>query len=110
MSNFDTDNVFSEYVLKVMQGIRNSKLHRDNHTSLNYVTKNLASNADAFLIDTTIQILPNNNLIENRLISKGDFFFIKHTSGDFHEVNYKEKTNNSKTLVQATQISPLNHS
>ena len=51
-----------------------------------------------------------NDLIENRLISKGDFFFIKHTSGDFHKVNYKEKTNNSKTLVQATQISPLNHS
>ena len=50
----------------------------------------------------------NNNLIENRPTNKG--FFIKHISSDFHEVNYKEKTNNSKTLAQATQTSALlNH-
>ena len=87
------------------------KLHPDNHTIFDYVTKYFATNADASLIDTTIQILLNNNLIENRPTDKGDSFLIKHTSSGFHEVSCKEKTNNSKTLAQAAQTSALlNHS
>ena len=69
------------------------KLHPDNHTIFDYVTKYFATNADASLIDTTIQILLNNNLIENRPTDKGDSFLIKHTSSGFHEVSCKEKTN-----------------
>ena len=57
MSNFNIDSVFSEYVLKASQGIRNGKLLLDNHTIFEYVTKNFATSADASLIDTTIQIL-----------------------------------------------------
>ena len=63
------------------------------------------------LIDTPAQILLSNNLTENRSTNKGDSFFIKHTSSDFHEVSYKGKTNNLETLAQATQTSALmNHS
>ena len=69
------------------------------------------TNAEASLIGTTTQILLNNNLIENIRTDKGDSFFIKHTSSDFHEICCKEKTNNSETLAQATQTSALmNHS
>ena len=65
----------------------------------------------ASLIDTTIQILLSNNLIENRPTNKGDSFFIKHTSSDFNKVICKEKTNKLETLTQATRISALmNHS
>ena len=102
------DSVFCEYVLKATQGIRNSKLRPNNHTIFDYVTKNFA---DASLIDATIQILLKSNLIENRPTNKGDPFFIKHTSSDFHEVSCMEKTNNFETLAQATQTSALmNHS
>ena len=66
MSYVNIDNVFSEHVLKAIQSIRKSKLRPDNHTILAYVTKYFATNAGASLIDTTIQILLNNNLIENR--------------------------------------------
>ena len=83
MSDVNIDNVFSKYVLKAFQGIRNSKLRPDNHIISDHVTKNFATNADASLIDTTIQTLLNNNLIENRPTNKGDFFFIKYTSDDF---------------------------
>ena len=108
MSNFNVDSVFSEYVLKASQGIRNSKLLLDNHTIFEYVTKNFATSADASLIDTTIQILLT---IENRPTNKGDSFFIKHKSSDFNKVSCKEKTNNPETLAQATQTSVLmNHS
>ena len=111
MSNVNIDSVFSEYVLKAIQGIRNRKLHPDNHTIFDYVTKSFAANADASLIDTPAQILLSNNLTENRSTNKGDSFFIKHTSSDFHEVSYKGKTNNLETLAQATQTSALmNHS
>ena len=34
MSNVNIDNACSEYVLKAIQGIRNSKLCLDNHTIL----------------------------------------------------------------------------
>ena len=102
MSNVNIDSVFSEHVSKAIQGIRKSKLRPDNHTILEYVTKHFATNADASLIDTTIQILLNNNLIENRPTNKGNSFFIKHTSSDFHKVSCKEMTNNSEALAQAT--------
>ena len=62
---------------------------------------------DASIIDTTIQTLLNNNLIENRLVNKDDSFFIRHTSSDFHEFSCKEETNNLKTLAQAMQKSAL---
>ena len=111
MSNVNIESVFSEYVLKAIQGIRNSKLRPNNHTTFDYITKTFATNADASLIDTTIQTLLNNNLIENRPTNKGDSFFIKHTFSDFHGVSCKEKTNNCETLGQATQTSALlNHS
>ena len=84
MSNVNIDNDFSEYVLKAFQGIRNSKLRPGNHPIFDYVTKNFATNVDACLTDTSIQILLNNNLIESRPTNKGDFFFINHTSFDFH--------------------------
>ena len=62
-------------------------------------------------MDTTIQTLLNNNLIENRPTNKVDSVFIKHISSDFHEVNCTEKTNNCETLAQTTQTSALlNHS
>ena len=111
MSNINIDNVFSKYVLKVIQNMRNSKLRPDNHTIFEYVTKNFATNTDASLIDKTIQTLLNNNVIENRPTNKGDSFFIKQTSRDFHEVRCKEKINNSESLAQATQTHALlNHS
>ena len=88
MSNVNIDNVFSEYVLKAIQGIRNNKLRPDNYTIFDYVIKNFATNADASLIDTTIQILLNNNLIENRPTNKRNSFFIKHTPSDFHEIYF----------------------
>ena len=111
MSNANIDSVFSEYVLKAIQGIRNSKRRPDNHIIFDYVTKIFAANADASLIDTPTQILLSNNLTENRSTNKGDSFFVKHTSSDFHEANYKRKTNNIETLAQATQTSVLmNHS
>ena len=116
MSNINIDSVFSEYVLKAIQEIAiarnsNSKLRPDNHTIFDYVTKNYATNVDASLIDTTIQILLSNNLIKNRPTNKGDSFFIKHTSCDFNKVICKEKTNKLETLTQATRISALmNHS
>ena len=111
MSNANIDSVFSEYVLKAIQVIRNSKLRPDNHIIFDYVTKSFAANADASLIDTPAQILLSNNLTENRSTNKGDSFFVKHTSSDFHEANYKRKTNNIETLAQATQTSVLmNHS
>ena len=53
MSDVSIDSVFSEYVLKAIQG--NSKLRPENHTIFDYVTKNFATNADISLIDTTIQ-------------------------------------------------------
>ena len=93
MSNVNIESVFSEYVLKAIQGIRNSKLRPNNHAIFDYITKTFATNADASLTDTTIQTLLNNNLIENRPTNKDDSFFIKHTSSDFHEVSCKEKTN-----------------
>ena len=66
--------------------------------------------ADASLIETTIQALLNNNLIENRPTNKGDCF-IKHASSDFHVVSCKEKTSNCKTLAQGTPTyALLNHS
>lgn len=37
-----------------------------------------ASNVDASLINTTIEILLNNNLIYNRLTNKGDFFLFAY--------------------------------
>ena len=111
MSNVNIDSVFNEHVLKAIQGIRKTKLHPNNHAIFDYVTKYFATNVDASLIDTTVQILLNNNLIENRSTNKGNSFFIKYTSNDFHEVSCKEKTNNSKPLAQATQTSALsNHS
>ena len=111
MSNVNIDSVFSEYVLKAIQGIRTNKLRPDHHTIFDYVTKNIATKVDASLIDTTIQTLPNNNLIENRPTNKDDSFFIKHTSSDFHEISCKGKTSNCKTLAQATKTSALlNHS
>ena len=111
MSNVNTDSAFSEYVLKAIEGVRNIKLRLDNHKNFHSVTKNFATNADASLIDRNIQTLLNNNLIENKPTNKGDSFFIKHTSRNFHEVTCKEKTNNCETLVQATEISALlNHS
>ena len=111
MLNVNIDSVFSEYVSKAIQGIRNGKLRSDNHIIFDYVTKNFATNADASLIDTTSQNLLNNNLFENRPTNKGDSFFIKYTSSDFHEVSCKEKTNNFETLAQVTQTSALlNHS
>ena len=111
MSNVNIDRVFSEYVLTAIQGIRNSKLRPDNHIIFDYVTKNFTTNADASLIDTTIQTLRNNKLIENRPTNKSDSVFIKHTSSDFNEVSCKEKTNNSETLAQTMQTSALlNHS
>ena len=102
MSNVNTDSVFSEHVLKAIQGIRNSKLLPDNHIIFNYVTKNFGSNADASLIDATIQTLLNKNLIENGPSNKDDSFFIKQTSSDFHEVSCKEETNNFEYLAQRT--------
>ena len=111
MANVNVDSDFSEHVLKAIQGIRKTNLRPDKHTIFDYVTKYFATNVDASLIDTTIQILLNNNLIENRSTNKGNSFFIKHTSNDFHEVSCKEKTNNFKPLAQATQTSALlNHS
>ena len=53
MSNIDIDNVFSEYVLNTIQGIRNNKLRPNNDTVFHNVTKNCAINADASLTDTT---------------------------------------------------------
>ena len=50
MPNANIDSAFSEYVLKAIQGIRNSKLRPVNHTIFNYVTKHFATNADASLI------------------------------------------------------------
>ena len=92
MPKFNIDSVFSEYVLKAIQVTRNSILHPDNHTIFDCVTKNFASNTDAFLIDTIIQTLLNNNLLENRPANLDDSFFINHTSRDFHEVNCKTQT------------------
>ena len=102
MSDVNIGSVFSEHVSKAIQGIRKSKLRPANHTILEYVTKHFATNADASLIDATIQILLNHNLIENRPTNKGNSFFINHTSSDFHEVSCMEKTNNSEALAQAT--------
>ena len=66
---------------------------------------------DASLINTTIEILLNDNLIENRSTDKRDFFFLKHTSSDFHKVSCKEKTNNFRASAYATPKSALlNHS
>ena len=111
MSNVNIDSVFSEHVLKAIQSIRKSKLRPDNDTILDYVTKHFETNGGASLIDTTIQILLKNNLIENRPTNKGNSFFISNTYIDIHEVSCKEKTNNSETLAQATQTSALlNHS
>ena len=93
MSNVNIDNFLSEYALKATQGFRNSKLPPDDHTIFCYVNKNFVTIADAFFINTTIQILLNSNLIENRPTNKGNLFFIKCTSSDFPEVNCKEKTN-----------------
>ena len=93
--------------MNIIQGIRYSKLRPDNHTIFDYVTKNFATNADASLIDTTIQILLNNKLIENRPTNKGDSIFNKHTSSDFREASSKEKTNKFETFAQATQTSAL---
>ena len=78
MSNVNIESVFSEYALKSIQGIRNSKLRQDSHTIFDYVTKNFATNANVSLNDTTIRILLNNNLIENRPTNKGDSFLIIH--------------------------------
>ena len=97
MSNVNIDSVFSEHLLKAIQGIRKSKLRPDNHTILDYVTKHFATNANASLIDTTIQVLLNNNLIENRPTNKVNSFFNKVTSTDFHEVSCMEKTNFSSS-------------
>ena len=72
MSNVNIDSVFSEYVLKAIQDIRNSELRPGNHTIFDYVTKHFATKADESLIDTTIQILLKNNLIENRPTNKGE--------------------------------------
>ena len=111
MPDVNTDSVFSEYVVKTIQGIRNSKLRPENHeliiTIFDYVTKNFATNAGAFLIDAIIETLLNNNLIENRPTNKSDSFFLKYTMSDFYEVSCKEKTNNSKTFAQTTQTSAL---
>ena len=51
MPNVNIDSVFSKYVLKAIQGVRKSKLRPDNHTILDYVTKNFATNVDVSLID-----------------------------------------------------------
>ena len=76
MANVNIDSVFSEYLLKAIQGIKNSKLRPDNHTIFDYATKDFATNANT--LNKTIQILLNNNLIENRPTNKGDSFFINH--------------------------------
>ena len=115
MPDVNTDSVFSEYVVKTIQGIRNSKLRPENHeliiTIFDYVTKNFATNAGAFLIDAIIETLLNSNLIENRPTNKSDSFFLKYTMSDFYKVSCKEKKKNSKTLAQTTQTSALlNHS
>ena len=111
MSNVNIDNVFSEYVLKAIQGINIiSKLRPDNHIIFYYVVKNFATDVDTSLIDATIQILLSKSLIENRPTNKVDPFFIKHASSDFHEVNCKEKTKNFKNVAQVMQTSaPLNN-
>ena len=104
--NVNIDKAFSEYIFKAIQGIRNSKLRPGSHTIFDYVTTVFGTNAGACFIDITIQILLKNNLIENKPPSKHllpSNFFIKQTSSDFHNVNFKEMTNNSKTLTQATQ-------
>ena len=71
--NVNTDRVFSEYVLKAMQGIRKSKLTTPRQLyRFDHVTKNLKTNAEASFIDTTNEILLNNNIIKNRPTNKGN--------------------------------------
>ena len=107
MSNVNTDSVFSEYLLKATQDIRNSKLLPNNHIIFDYVTKNFGTNAEASLIDATIQTLLNKNLIENGHTNKDYSFFIKHISSDFHKVSCKTETNSFENLAQKTQASAL---
>ena len=96
MSNVNTNNDFSEYVLKAIQGINSSKLCPGNHTIFNYANKNFATNADASLIDTPIQILLNNNPVEKRDLP------IKATPSllSIHLVTFKKLT------VMTRQTSP----
>ena len=87
MIDSDSNDIYKSYIIKAITDIRSNNKRSDEKAIADYVIKNVPTNIDESLIESIIQKLADQNVLENKPSCKGNSFFIVAKKNSEDRVN-----------------------